>query len=541
MSEITVETYDGRKVDFPSGSSLNDIYISINSRLDGRSIGIFDKFNKFYARTDKLPSGISSLYAYRGELAELVFHVENKIFNEVPIYAFSREFGYPYHNNLLNYAALERLIFSAFPEELKRLKQLSIDKIVVNSNVVDIFLSRGITKDSYRMIGALRLLNIFPEPIDRQFNSIGVVKAAFSKRSDARFKSQILSTWGKPSDFSELDKEIRNYKHFLTMQKEIPPKMLEGFFIDNANEIQEKGALPDAFILADKFSEYVSVEAIREKIKEMLLERPEMIKGKLIFYGTHFIWKALNSKESYKFSITPRVKSLLDRPEINQGDVAKMIVRYSSIGAGGQFTMTPRSVIEFLRDKFNIRYEGFGAPFNVDLPFCSLMYDVDLPFGTLGPFSWKQLVRRSGNWSINPPFTLKLLELSVSSILEACDHLPKNDHTQFHILFPGWQDNPWMDILTGVTQSEYLVQTIHMKLGEFSFERIDGSPLYMPFGGLVYSVFSPSGVNNPHFGAKEILEIKAKFQETVPYAVRKNLEDKVIPTWKELKEMKNAS
>lgn len=532
MGDATVLIFNGDSLRIPIESPLNAVYAAVQARVKG-SFGIFDSGGNFRLNSSEIP-GEKKLFAYRGELAEVFFYINGKKTSQTSVKVFSREFGYPYHNRLLNYAAFERMIVKAIPDSLFY-KKFSIEKITVENNIVDVMLSDSINEMSYRIVGALRLLNITPTVQNKYIKNLGIVK--FSN-SNAKLASQILSTWGSRQEFSELDKEIRNYKHFLIMKEEIPPKVLEGFFIDNSNEIQEKGELPDAFKLSGK-SEYIDHRYF-DRLKEMLLQKPELVKGKLEMYPTYFVWKSLSSKESYRFQLSPRIKELLKREEINDGDVAKMIVRYDSMGAGGQFTMTPRSVVDFLVKKFGIVYEGFGAPFNVDLPFCSLMYDVDIPFGSMGPFSWKQLLRRSGNWSINPPFTLKLLELALSSIIKACDHLPKEDETQFHILFPGWEDDPWMDILTGKTYSEYLVETIHMKLGEFSFERINGKPLYKPFGGLIYSVFSPAGKLHSNFGKKEILEIKEKFQETVPFSVRKNLENTEYISWRDLKAQKKT-
>jgi len=531
---IEVLLFNGESLTLPEGKSLNDIYNLVYSKVDRRSFGVFDLVGKYLLREETLtPKG--RLFVYRGELAEINFYIKDKLYNHYPIKIFSREFGYVYHNQLLNKAALERLVLRAFPEKLFESKNLTIDSITVTDNTINVRLASMINPETaYRMIGALRLINISPNITTKYIRGLGMFKVASSPYpQNGKLTSQILSTWGRKEEFSELDKEIRNYRHYLMMVKEIPQKKLEGFFIDNANEVQETGLLPDPFTDIGKVSSYIDSQQ-HTRIIELLKQKPALIKGSLNMYPTYFTWKSLSSEESYKFPMSTRVKVLAEREEINDGDIAKMVVRYASMGAAGQFTMTPRSVVQFIAKTFDIKYEGFGAPFNVDLPFCSLMYDVDIPFGSMGPFSWKQLLRRSGNWSINPPFTEKLLELTVSNVLMACDHLPIRDETQFHVLFPGWEDNPWMDILTGKEYSQYLVETIHMKLGEFSFERIDGTPLYKPFGGLVYTVFSPAGKSHSTFGKREILQIKEKFGETVPAAVKKNLENEEHIGWKEL-------
>ena len=535
---VEVLLFNGESLTLRAGISISDIYNLVYSRVDKRSFGVFDAEGRYLLREDAItPKG--RLFVYRGELADVYFHINDKPFNHESIKIFSREFGYVYHNQLLNKAALERLILRAFPEKLFNSKSLTIDTISVTDNTINVRLSGMIDPETaYRIIGALRLVNISPNITTKYIRGLGMFKVASSPYpKSGKLTSQILSTWGRHEEFSELDKEIRNYKHYLMMVKEIPQKKLEGFFIDNANEVQETGLLPDPFTDIGKVSAYIDHRQ-HARIIELLKKKPDLVKGSLNMYPTYFVWKSTVSDESYRFQMSPRVKVLQEREEINDGDIAKMVVRYSSMGAGGQFTMTPRSVVSFIAKTFDIKYEGFGAPFNVDLPFCSLMYDVDIPFGSMGPFSWKQLLRRSGNWSINPPFTEKLLELTVSNVLMACDHLPTRDETQFHVLFPGWEDNPWMDILTGKDYSPYLVETIHMKLGEFSFERIDGTPLYKPFGGLVYTVFSPAGKSHSTFGKKEILQIKEKFGETVPLAVKKNLENEEHIGWRELQEQR---
>lgn len=534
--EVVVSLYTGESLAIPAPTSTREIYTAVRKKLQS-NFGLFDGFGKFYHENSALDNSITKYFVYKGEHGEVFFHLNGKKINQEPIWTFSREFGYPYKHRLLNQAALERMIMRSYPRKLLNRHGISVESVKIIDDTVDIYLSRNINiESSFRMVGAFRLINVNPSPEKKFIRGMGSFKV--SAGDNVKLTSQILSTWGRQEEFSELDYEIRNYKHFQEMSKEINPKILEGFFIDNANETAMEGAVPDPFVLSLRFSEYTGGGKKFEMIKNFLANRPEPTRGRLEVYSTSFAWKSLVGKEAYHFPITPRIADLMARDIVNDGDVAKMIVRYESMGAAGQFTMTPRSVVRHLVEKHNIKYEGFGAPFNVDLPFCSLMFDVDIPFGSMGPFSYEQLLRRSGNWSINPPFTLKLLELALSSILKACEALPKDDDTQFHMLFPGWEDDPWMDILTGKVYSEFLVETIHMRLGEFSFERINGKPLYQPFGGLVYSVFSPMGKRHKTFKRQDIEAIKQEFQKTVPDAVRQNLFKVEHVPWQKLKEMK---
>lgn len=476
----------------------------------------------------------------KNETLNLKIFINNIIYNNAPIKFYCKELEYPHHNNLLNFSILEKSISKNIPEDLYLIDNLAISNISVDVDTVHLYLSDKIdVKDVYRIVGPLRIFNMYNNPAKINMKNFGTIVS--SKNNNKKY-SQLVSTWKSygRGKFSDLDYEIRSYKHFLQLSKVFAPSWLERYFINAANFMVKNGNLPKHQVFIPEMNDVQSIDM--ELFSKMINNQPKMIQGSMIVKKDGFEWKGGN--ESYFFKFRKRHHDLLKKPGIAYGDVAKMVVRYSSIGAGGQFTMTPRSVIKFLVQEYDIRYEGFGAPFNVDLPFCSLMFDVDLPFGSMGPFDWQQLIRHSGNWSINPPFTEALLELAVSSIIDACSYIEQNQRNhenmqrQFHILFPGWEDLEWMDILTGKIYNKYLISTTTMDIGDFSFERTNGDKLYAPFGGLVYAVFSPSGKNNKFFNDNEMLKVRKAFADTVDPKLREKLKEKYPKiSWKELQRL----
>lgn len=465
----------------------------------------------------------------------LFVFINGKKYNNNAILFTCEELLLPYNNSLLNFAALERSLVKAIPEELFKVTDLGIEKMDVMGDVVSLHLSNSLEyKSAYRIVGALRLFNI--QSGQKRFGVPGLGYVV-SSAPGPKMISQTVSTWKTydRSKFSDLDYEIRNYRLYRYLLPKFGNKFLERYFVDSANFMVLKGDLPKHTVFVP---ELIDEPGFNKELfgRELSENLPKLSRGKLTFDHKSLTWS--DGKETFKFRMNKRHRELLARPGISIGDLAKVVVRYGSMGAAGQFTMTPRSVVKHLVTTHDIRYEGFGAPFNVDLPFCSLMFDIDLPFGSMGPFNWEQLVRRKGNWSINPPFTPQLLAITMSNVLKACEHLGPDDYRQYHVLFPNWEDLDYMDILTGKEESKYLVSTTVMDVGDFAFERIGGDKLFYLFGGLVYSVFSPVGKRNKDFTEAHMQQIRDEFKKNITPEESANVRAKYpyVP-WRELQEM----
>lgn len=135
-----------------------------------------------------------------------------------------------------------------------------------------------------------------------------------------------------------------------------------------------------------------------------------------------------------------------DNPRINQfimmtnpQDTLRMLLRYDSLVPGGQQWPTPQKVAKFLYDN-GFRYEGFASPLNSinfgmpDWKFCSLFYDTDSPFGSLGPFL--SISNPTGNWTIAPPNIEWLPDLMLSKISTSFDL----NKSLIHFVLPLWKD-----------------------------------------------------------------------------------------------------
>lgn len=532
-----VKHFDGRIFNVKTYNA-QDLYSKIKGETQ-------EEFGVFYDKDLVYPSDILKKYneddvfsTRRGRWGTLVLKTRNKMLYTTSF--FSTLLYYPYHHYLLQSYAIESVVASNYPKSL--VKDLyAVESINVKSSVIEVNLTTledtyTTMNPLYKLCGPLRYTYFGKKPVTETVEGLGRVKCM---GRDITLISSKISSWGPKEDYTPLDYEIRNLKHFNKLVEKYNPKHLEAYFLDAANKAQIKGNKPDPFFVFDEGDDIYS--SLPEGFRDDLKDKPQLESGKLQFFQNSFTWTSKTQKMTIDFN--KRVKDLLSRNEINDGDVAIMHTRYKSVGASGQYTMTPRVVIDYLEKNYDIKYEGFGAPFNVDTDeFCSLMFDVDLPFGSMGPFSWKQLVRKTGNWSINPPFTEYIFELTITSIIKACETLGPADTTQFHVLFPGWEPdqrqefNECMAIMKGEKYSPYLASHCKMNNGEYSFERINGNPLYLIHGGLLYSVFSPSG-KNCGFDDNDMTKLRQKFTSTVPKTIRNKLAERKDIPWNQKKWM----
>lgn len=146
--------------------------------------------------------------------------------------------------------------------------------------------------------------------------------------------------------------------------------------------------------------------------------------------------------------VSPRNLAVLKTHQ--ESDVIKMICRYSAIMANSQQWGLPFEQYDYLYDKYGVRYEGFASPLNARLmgksgaKFCSLFYDVDKPFGSIGSFFDNKLYTNTKDkfhWMINPPYTEELLSLAANKMLDSIGSAKKEGAKlmAFYIM-PGWFD-----------------------------------------------------------------------------------------------------
>lgn len=199
-----------------------------------------------------------------------------------------------------------------------------------------------------------------------------------------------------------------------------------------------------------------------------------------VVYGKRFV-----SYMGFMFMVSNRTMKILSRHPDKH--VAPMILRYKAMLTGGQQWSIPLKQYNWLYTRFNMRFEGFASPLNSkmmgrrDAHFCSICYDTDKYFGSLGNFFKLDLLSPIGNnkkirgghigWVINPPFTENLLNNSAQKVVDAVAKAvyQKKKITIFFIM-PGWDD------LDGY---KILLKSPHMKYKDV----LKGGSYYYESGG----------------------------------------------------------
>jgi hypothetical protein len=99
---------------------------------------------------------------------------------------------------------------------------------------------------------------------------------------------------------------------------------------------------------------------------------------------------------------------------------------------------TDLSIPRKLKEELNIRVELFGSALNTLTPYCSINYDVEKPFGSLGPF--QQFDDYRGVLLANPPFWDDLFLLMFEKFYEK-----RNEKFSVFMTLPIW-DNEFYEV-----------------------------------------------------------------------------------------------
>ena len=160
------------------------------------------------------------------------------------------------------------------------------------------------------------------------------------------------------------------------------------------------------------------------------------------------IHKGTITYKEFSFTIPePRMKLLLKIATYNnapdpQYAVAKMVMRYASIGLGSQQWTVPFKNYKYLYNKYNVRIEGFASPINSQLlavnytntKICTIFPDTDHWFNSIGNFFKVNL--HNVAIVVNPPFIESILEYST----KICQKLVAQNVITFFIM-PHWTDS----------------------------------------------------------------------------------------------------
>lgn len=182
--------------------------------------------------------------------------------------------------------------------------------------------------------------------------------------------------------------------------------------------------------------------------------------------------KIINSNRYYKL-----VKNY-DKPY--PYDIIRMLLRYSIFDMSSQQWSIGDNLYEDISDIFNISFEMFSSPLNFNMNmFCSIFYDTDHIFGSLGSFYNldidKMLFQNIKGVFFNPPYLPILMNNSINQCIKLLDNMNKIDVDFTVISFlPNWDDATYIKNFIG---SSYTVETRIIHKGNYILQEKDKGKL----------------------------------------------------------------
>ena len=145
--------------------------------------------------------------------------------------------------------------------------------------------------------------------------------------------------------------------------------------------------------------------------------------------------------ENFKYKMNSRISYLIEKTSLK--DVCILCLKYASLNPGGQQWGIPFATADHLYN-LNFINEGFASPINSRLieknkfNFCSLFYDIDVLYGSIGSFFDTDLCQYEGNWSINPPMIESIINKMADKILTT---LNQNKKISIFVSLANWRDS----------------------------------------------------------------------------------------------------
>ena len=158
-----------------------------------------------------------------------------------------------------------------------------------------------------------------------------------------------------------------------------------------------------------------------------------------------------------------------------------MLLRYECVMAGGQNWNIPFNWYKFLYNEYNVILEGFSSPLNSQLIllsnktyFCSLFYDTDKIFGSLGNLFELDIIKLANkhnnklSTTLHPPYIPHILEQMID-LIDNWFKLAAKNNIKLRIFagFPNWTNYPLLDKMIN---HKYLKFKKLLKTDEFYFE-----------------------------------------------------------------------
>ena len=188
------------------------------------------------------------------------------------------------------------------------------------------------------------------------------------------------------------------------------------------------------------------------------------------------------------FNVNPRIIKILtlnskkyDKDSNPLVHILCMIIRYEAMLSGSQHWNIPYNYYKYVNEMYNVKVEGFSSPLNSQLLlvdnnsyFCSLFYDVDKYFGSIGSFFdldivkyYEEYKKKHGEYlsiSINPPYVEILIEKMVETINKWILLIPK---IRFFVGLPYWTNFKPID---DINENKLIKYKKIFKKGDYYYE-----------------------------------------------------------------------
>lgn len=251
--------------------------------------------------------------------------------------------------------------------------------------------------------------------------------------------------------------------------------------IDNSSDILFKNAAqaPEVYkqLLDELLEKHIEdpqgkITQISNIIKNFINTGCDDVHQKQLFYDSNFNINyddnLYSLGENYFIKLVDRI-SLYDSKLNPIVYILRMILRYKSILAGNQHWNFPYQFYKFMNKNYNIKLEGFSSPLNSQLvlldnnaSFCSLFYDTDKYFGSLGDIfsldvkkyyeSYIKTNDKHLSVLLNPPFTNILFQKMIGLVNDWLKRIP---YVRFFIGMPYWTNFQPIDDLNNNEHKKY--------------------------------------------------------------------------------------
>ena len=192
-----------------------------------------------------------------------------------------------------------------------------------------------------------------------------------------------------------------------------------------------------------------------------------------------------------------------------------MLLRYSIFDTSSQQWSIGIDLYETISELFDISFETFASPLNFNMyRFCSLFYDTDSIFGSVGSFynltCEHLLLNNIKGVFFNPPYLPILMEKCSLQCLNLLDEMNKKhkDFTVFSFL-PNWTD---ADYIKSLIESNYMIEYKIVNKGNYILQEKDRGKLITGTFDLLVIVLNS---NKMKWNDDKLSEMKTNFNTII--------------------------